>query len=93
MPLSQDILDDSGYKSRKYVALYVYFALALGGLALTYLSKTVADSYGTFCMALSAGLGLYYGVNFGHTWAATKAPSESSPAAPEAPPSSPEEPN
>jgi hypothetical protein len=69
--IAQDILDDSGYRSRKYVALYVYWALVTLALAGSIRWPSVKDLFGAYWAALSTGLAAYYGVNWGHSFLAS----------------------
>lgn len=72
MDIAHDILEDNGFKSRKYVALYVYWGLvtvyACAGIHWT----AAAALFPQYWMALSAGLGAYFGVNWGHSFLAKK---------------------
>jgi hypothetical protein len=70
--LSQQILDDSGYSSRKYWALFGYWVLSMSGYLACAKWSSLAGQYPALLGALSAGLVGYYGVNSAHTYMAAK---------------------
>lgn len=70
--IAQDTLEDSGYKSRKYWALFAFWGLCLLGFCIQTKWPAGQAQYPLFVGGLSTGLAAYYGVNFGHAFLANK---------------------
>jgi hypothetical protein len=72
--LREDILEDSGYKSRKFLLTVLGLAIIGWGFWLTPWSAMLPPLYPTFVGAVLGVLGLYFGVNAGHALIASKTP-------------------
>lgn len=72
----QDILDDSGWKSRKM--WMAYFSIATLGLTYWFSKDypTLLGVYPTFGGFVLGLVGLYYGSNTAHSFVASKTPDE-----------------
>jgi hypothetical protein len=82
----QDILEDNGLKSRK-LWLTVFGILILAwAYWLAPWSSILPPLYTTFSASVIAILGLYFGVNAGHAFIASKTPESTNANPPKAPP-------
>jgi hypothetical protein len=71
-PAVQSIINDNGYKSRKFVGLTRYWLLVLLGYVMSIQWPAASNLFIHYCAALTAGLAAYYGVNWARTKTATQ---------------------
>lgn len=68
--VAQQILDDNGFRSRKFVALIAYWVMVTAAVCGAIHFPTLKDLFVSYWTGLSAGLAAYFGVQFGHSYLA-----------------------
>lgn len=72
--VARKILDDNGYKSRKFIALIAYWVMVSAALAAAVEFPVVKDLFVSYWTGMSTALGMFFGVQWGHSYLASKVP-------------------